>query len=135
MNLLSEYQKKKLLENSNVESITEKHVHFTSSFKIKAVEQNLKGENPDEIFKNHGIDLSLFSERYAEYAIKRWKKKYNKKGRDSLKITETGINATGRPKKDGPENYTKEELWNLLHLQKEMIIEIKKQKALAKKKK
>ena len=135
MILLSDQQRRKLLENPNVEEITEKHIHFTSDFKIEAVELNLKGMSPEEIFKTHELDLSLFTDRYADYAIKRWRKKYNSEGKNSLSTSETGTKATGRPKKDGPEDYTKEELWKLLHLQRYMIIEIKKQKALAKKKK
>lgn len=135
MILLSDQQRRKLLENPNVEEITEKHIHFTSDFKIKAVELNLKGDSPEEIFKTHGFDLSLFAERYANYTIKRWRKKYNEEGKSSLNNSQTGTKATGRPKKESPEDYTKEELWKLLHLQRDMIIEIKKQKALAKKKK
>jgi transposase-like protein len=135
MILLSDHQIRKLLENPNVEEITEKHIHFTPEFKIRAVELNLKGTSPEEIFQTHGFDLSLFTDRYAVYAIKRWRKKYNEEGKSSLNTSQSGTKATGRPKKDGPEDYTKEELWNLLHLQRDMIIEIKKQKALAKKKK
>lgn len=135
MILLSDHQRRKLLENPNVEEITEKHIHFTPDFKIKAVQLNLKGVSPEEIFQTHGLDLSLFTDRYADYAIKRWRKKYKDEGKTSLSTPQTGTKTLGRPKKDRPEDYTKEELWKLLHLQRDMIIEIKKQKALAKKKK
>lgn len=82
MNNLSDYQRRKLLENPNVEEITEKHIHYSSSFKIRAVESYLKGEKPADIFKDAGIDPSMFDEGYCLYAIKRWKKKYKEQGVD-----------------------------------------------------
>ena len=60
MRKLSVYQKRKLLENPNIEKITEKNVTFTSKFKIKAVEQYYKGLNPDQIFTDAGINLKIF---------------------------------------------------------------------------
>jgi hypothetical protein len=137
MNQLSDYQKRKLLENPNVEEITEKHVHFAASFKIKAVESYLKVKHPDDIFFEAGIDLTIFEDnRYCLSSLKRWKKKYEEEGRDSLKENGTGKNSTGRPKNENLDDLTYDELQVIVQIQRDMIteLELKKKLALAKKK-
>jgi len=57
---LSDYQKKVLLKNSNVDKITEKHVIYTYRFKIMAIEQYLKGWTANEIFEDAEIDPHYF---------------------------------------------------------------------------
>jgi hypothetical protein len=133
---LSDHQRQKLLENPNIEEITEKHIHYSSSFKIKAVESYLKGLRPSEIFKAAGFESSLFDDDYCLYAIKRWKKKYKNEGRESLKISNTGLKAKGRPKPEDVNNLTYEELQTIVEIQRELIAELEKKKdlALAKKK-
>jgi transposase len=128
MNELSDYQRRKLLENPNVEEITEKHIHYSSSFKIKAVESYLKGEKPSDIFKDAGIDPSMFDEGYCLYAIKRWKKKYEEQGRDSLKVSNTGTKATGRPKSQNLDDLTYEELQTIVEIQRALLAEYEKKK-------
>lgn len=136
MNELSDYQKRKLLENPNVEEITEKHIHFAASFKIKAVEGYLKGKHPDDIFLEAGIDPVIFEDKYCLSSLKRWKKKYEEDGRESLKESGTGKNATGRPKNENLDDLTYEELQVIVQIQRDMIkeLELKKKLALAKKK-
>ena len=134
MNQLSDYQRRKLLENPNVESITESHVHFAGEFKIWAVENYLKGKRPDDLFIEAVIDLSFFEEKYASSCLKRWKKKYINEGKASLLINLTGINSTGRPVEEKHDHLSYEELVELVAIQKEIIADLKKKKALAKKK-
>lgn len=136
MNLLSDYQRRKLLENPNVEEITEKHIHYSASFKIKAVESYIKGISPVEIFKQAGIDPSFFEEDYCLNTVKRWKKKYELEGRDSLKISGSGLKATGRPRVENLDELTYEELQTIVEIQRKLIseLELKKKLALAKKK-
>lgn len=133
MNQLSDNQRRKLLENPNVESITESHVHFKGEFKIWAVERYLGGTRPDDLFIEAGIDLSLFEEKYAASNLKRWKKKYMYEGKAALRLNSTGKNATGRPKVEKLEDLSKEQLIELVQMQREMMDEIKKLRALAKK--
>lgn len=99
MERFSEADKKTLLSNKYVERITGSHVVFTSIFKIKAVEMNLAGKSPDEIFLNLGIDPSYFLPEYPKKSISRWKKVYLEEGKDALKLEKRGKNATGRPKR------------------------------------
>jgi|SaaInlV_165m_DNA_1040744.scaffolds.fasta_scaffold33723_1 hypothetical protein len=135
MRKLSVYQKRKLLENPNIEKITEKNVTFTSKFKIKAVEQYYKGLNPDQIFTDAGINLKIFLPKYAKSCVKRWKEKYELHGRDSLKTNSTGINASGRPKKEDPDELTLDELRVMVEIQREVIDMLKKNRASVKPKK
>lgn len=135
MQELSNYQKKVLLNNSNVEKILEKNVIFTSNFKISAVEKFLKGMKPDHIFEEAQINLSFFARDYARFCLKRWKKKYFDEGRDSLKISQTGKQATGRPKSINTDEMTMEELKAIVEIQNEVIAMLKKNRALTKKKK
>ncbi len=135
MQELSNYQKRVLLRNSNVEKITEKHISYTSKFKIRAVEKYLKGFSPNEVFEDSDIDPQYFIKGYCKSCIKRWKKKYFEEGKDSLKASKTGLKSTGRPKSDDLDELTMEELKALVEIQDEMIGMLKKNRALAKKKK
>lgn len=136
MHHLTEIQKKKLLENPNVEEITTNHIHYSGAFKIKAVESYLKGERPIQIFQNAGIDTSFFEENYCLYAIKRWKKKYEKEGSESLKISNTGRESSGRLADGDLNELSYEELQTIVEIQRKIIaeLELKKKLALAKKK-
>ena len=75
MDQLSKDQKQKLLKNPNVEKITENHVVFKASFKIKAVELYINGKSPASIFTEAQIPLQYFKDRYCDSCLKRWKKK------------------------------------------------------------
>ena len=135
MQELSDYQRRVLLNNPNVEKITEKHVIYKSSFKIKVVEKYLNGQKPDEIFKEAEINPKYFIKKYCQFCIKRWKKKYFDQGRDSLKTSQTGKQATGRPKAINTGEMTMEELKAMVEIQHEVIDMLKKNRTLPKKKK
>jgi hypothetical protein len=135
MQELSDYQRRLLLKSPNVEKITEKHVVYKSKFKIKAVEKYLNGWKPTEIFEDAGIDPGYFINGYCRSCVKRWKKKYFEEGKEALKISQTGKNATGRPKSINTEEMTIDELKAMVEIQHEVIDMLKKNRALAKKKK
>lgn len=132
---LTPYQRRVLSKNPNVEKITEKHVIYTSNFKIKAVEKYIKGLSPCEIFENAEIDPSYFKTNYCQSCIKRWKRKYFDEGKASLKQSLTGTKATGRPKLVNTDEMTVEEMKAVIEVQQEVIAMLKKNRALAKKKK
>lgn len=136
MHFLSDAQKRAILENPNVEEITEKQIHFKSEFKIKAVESYLNGINPDDIFIRAGIPIDLFEKRYCYYTLKKWKEKYLNEGKESLSENKTGLGATGRPIEENLNNLSYEELQTIVQIQREVIkdLELKKKMALAKKK-
>jgi len=126
-------QKMVLLENPNVLKITENHLVFKPEFKVRAVEFYLKGMTADEIFISHGFEPSFFEDGYFRFNLKRWKLKYELKGKDSLLEEDRGKGSTGRPKTVDLDEYTVEDLKALVYIQDQIIEEIKKKKALAKK--
>lgn len=134
MQNLTDKQKRVLLENSNVEKITEKHVVYTSKFKIHALEAYLRGQSPNQIFLDAGIDPDFFVTKYCQSCLKRWKKKYQESGIESLKEDKRGSGSTGRPKDESLNELTYEELLTVVEIQREVITDLKKRNALAKKK-
>ena len=134
MHNLSDYQRRKLLENPNVEKITEKHVIFTSKFKVKSVEAYLDGLSATEIFQRAKINLNYFKPLYAQFCIKKWKKKYVEHGKESFSIEKRGSSNVGRPKKENLDELTYGELQAIVEIQRGVIEELKKKRALAKKK-
>ena len=135
MQNLSDYQRRVLLKNPNVEKISAQNVVYKSNFKIKAVEKYLKGWKPNEIFEDAEIDPNYFIKNYCQSCLKRWKKKYFEEGKSSLKVSQTGKQATGRPKKSNTDDLTMDELKAIVQIQEEVIVMLKKNRALAKKKK
>lgn len=99
MEKLSEPEKNALLASKYVAKVTGSQVSFTSSFKIKAVEMNLEGKSPSEIFLFLGIDVALFLPGYPKKCITRWKKIFLKEGKEGLQEDKRGKKAKGRPKK------------------------------------
>jgi transposase len=116
MHELSDYQRRKLLKNPIVEKVTEKHVYYTAAFKIWAVDQYIKGEPSIKIFESKGIDTSLFIKDYCRSCLKRWKKQYIEKGKNSFNLEYRGSGSTGRPRKP-----TYEELEAIVAIQREAL--------------
>lgn len=134
MHALSEHQKSELLANPNVKEITDKSIVYTSAFKTKAVELYLAGQNPNKIFSNANIPIDYFKRDYCRCCIKRWVIKYKSDGKESLAEDLRGVHSTGRPKNENLNDLSYDELLALVEIQKGVIEELKKKKALAKKK-
>lgn len=126
-------QKKILLKNPNVLKLTENHLVFKPEFKFIAVNFYLQGMSPDEIFIAHDFNPSFFEPDYFRSCLKRWKIKIEIYGDDAFSTETRGRDSLGRPKNDGLENASIDDLRALVWIQKEMLEEIKKKKALAKK--
>lgn len=94
----SESDRKSLLSNRYVESVTASQVQFTPEFKIKALKLHDKGLRPKDIFLQLGIDPLHFLPGYPKKCLSRWKKILEKDGEKGLKQEKRGKNATGRPK-------------------------------------
>jgi len=133
MQELTDFQRRKLLKNPNVEKITEKHVVYAAEFKVKAVQSYLNGLSPNEIFTNAGINLSFFKAHYTQSYLKKWKKKFLENGKASFFVEKRGSGQGGRPKKENLDELTYEELQAIIEIQKGVIEELKKKRALAKK--
>jgi transposase len=118
----SESDRSKLLANPNVLKVTASNVSFTPEFKLKALKSHKTGLSPNKIFEDAGIDLSLFSDEYAKFSLRRWKNSFNKLGANGFKEEHRGKGATGRPAKkfkslQDEVNYLRAELDALKKLQ------------------
>lgn len=127
-------QRSKLLANRNVHDVTDKTVTFIPDFKIKAVHQYLEGASPIKIFEDAGFPVEYFKDSYCKNCIKRWVKKFRTEGENSLRINERGRSSSGRPKEERLDELTYDELLALVEIQKGALEELRKQRALAKKK-
>lgn len=133
MHAFTSQQRSRLLANKNVHEITEKNLYFTPAFKLKAVKQYLAGKQPNQIFFEADIPIEYFKPHYCRCCIKKWFKKFKTEGEDSLLIDKRGQGSTGRPKVKF-EKLTYDELLALVEIQKGALEELKKKKALVKKK-
>lgn len=133
MQNLSKAHKKALLENPNVVKITESHVVFTPKFKVKAVELYLSGTSPTDIFVSNGIDPSIFIPDFCRNCIKRWVVKYESEGKDAFSRETRGSGTPTKPVKSNLDSYSMDDLKSIILVQEEMIEELKKRKALARK--
>lgn len=125
-------QKAELLSNPNVVKITENHLNFTPEFMILAVELYYDGLEAEEIFEVNGFNTKYFEKDYLRLSLKRWKLKYEVRGKESFFTESRGSGATGRPKTNLDE-LTVDELKAIIFIQGELLEEVKKKKALAKK--
>ena len=105
-------------------------------FKIKAVKLYLSGMSPKQIFQEENIPIDYFQDDYFRNCIKRWLYKFKNEGEDSLKEDGRtfGAGGPGRPKSENLDVLTYDELLTLVEIQKGVIEDLKKKKALAKKK-
>lgn len=88
-----------LMKTGHVQKITSSQVVFTPEFKIKALEMNLAGRNPFDIFLSLGVDPAFFLPEFPKKCISRWKSIYNREGEEGLREEKRGKGATGRPKR------------------------------------
>ena len=131
MHDLNADQRKILSKNPNVLKVTNHHVVYTKSFKIKAIKLSLEGKPSDEIFKDAGIRLDFFKADYAFFNLRRWHKKYEKDGLEGFDKEARGSSTNGRSR--SREDLTYDELLAVVEIQEEVIEALKNKKALAKK--
>ena len=130
----SEDERKSLLSNQNVLKVTDKSICFTPEFKLEALKLYKKGQSSNSIFEDYGFDPKMFKKDYFLKTLKRWSKKVIKEGKKSLSQESRGRKSTGRPKKQSLDELSMEEMKALLESQQEVIEELKKHHALARKK-
>jgi transposase len=57
--IFNEHQRKRIESNPNVASVSDRAIQYTSEFKIRAVQENLEGKGPSQIFIENGFDLEI----------------------------------------------------------------------------
>ncbi len=96
MSSFSSKDRKDLENNPNVLKVTTSNVAYTTDFKAKALRRRKEGATPQEVFREAGIDLSLFGESYAKKCLQRWEKM--EKAAGGLNKERRGSKSTGRPR-------------------------------------
>lgn len=76
MATLSKEVRQKLEPNIHIYKVTSKNIYYTDDFKVKAVEEYNHGKEPEDIFKDSGIDVNILSryrkEKYIEGRLQKW---------------------------------------------------------------
>lgn len=98
--LFNEYQRRQLEANSYVKSVSDRAIQYTADFKIHAVQLNLAGKGPIEIFREAGFDLEIIGMNKAQSALARWRKTFQAYGEAGFLQERRSKASSGRPKKE-----------------------------------
>jgi len=90
MSIFTEEQRKSLLSNDNVESLTSKNIRYSKEFIKKALELRSEGVPAPEIWASSGFDVSFFKPKYFHKTIIRWKEKLESRGIESFETENRG---------------------------------------------
>lgn len=93
----TEFQRKQLENNPNVSHVTEKNISYAPEFKEKAVQENLAGKGPMDIFLSHGFDIHVIGAHKPKQCLKRWRRSHEKYGNEGFYTELRGKGSTGRP--------------------------------------
>jgi transposase len=95
--IFNEHQRKRIESNPNVASVSDRAIQYTSEFKIRAVQENLEGKGPSQIFIENGFDLEIIGAKKAKSSLSRWRNTYNTYGEQGFLEERRGKGSTGRP--------------------------------------
>lgn len=83
----TEVQIKELLANKNVENCSDRSITYNKRFKVWAVNKYYEeGYSPRMIFEEAGFDISIVGESTPCFSLQRWRREYQARGLDSLKL-------------------------------------------------
>ena len=95
--IFNEHQIRQLESNLNVASVSDRAIQYTPEFKIRAVNENLTGKGPAQIFEENGFDLNLIGIGKAQSSLKRWRKTFKELGEEGFQLERRGKGSSGRP--------------------------------------
>lgn len=95
--IFNELQRRVLESNPNVASVSDRAIQYTANFKLKAVEENLSGKGPVQIFVEAGFDLEIIGTKKAQSSLARWRTTYKTFGKEGFLEERRGKGSTGRP--------------------------------------
>ncbi|WP_391116643.1 IS3 family transposase [Psychrobacillus sp. L3] len=95
--LFNEHQRRQLESNPNIVSVSDRAIQYKSEFKIRAVQENLAGKGPSQIFIENGFDLETIGVKKAKWSLSRWRNTYNTYGEQGFLEERRGKGSTGRP--------------------------------------
>lgn len=88
-----------MLRNPNVLKCSEKAITYSKEFKVQAVKRNKEGVSANRIFEAAGFDRNIIGKNKPQALLGSWRKIYNIKGEESLRIETRGKGGGGgRPK-------------------------------------
>ncbi|WP_400242725.1 IS3 family transposase [Niallia sp. JL1B1071] len=88
---------KMLKRNPNVQSVSERAITYTDSFKNRFMDEYLGGKLPRQIFMDNDFDVDVIGIKRIEQSAYRWKKAYEKDG--LIGLTDSRKAGSGRPLK------------------------------------
>lgn len=95
--IFNEHQIRQLESNPNVASVSDRSIQYTPEFKIRAVNENLTGKGPAQIFEENGFDLNLIGYRKAQSSLSRWRTTFKELGEEGFLLERRGKGSSGRP--------------------------------------
>ncbi len=95
--LFNEHQMRQLDSNPNVASVSDRAIQYKAEFKIRAVQENLGGKGPSQIFIENGFDLEIIGVKKAKWSLSRWRNTYNTYGEQGFLEERRGKGSKGRP--------------------------------------
>lgn len=95
--IFNEHQIRQLESNLNVASVSDRAIQYTPEFKIRAVNENLTGKGPAQIFEENGFDLNLIGIGKAQSSLKRWRTTFKELGEEGFLLERRGKGGSGRP--------------------------------------
>lgn len=95
--IFNEIQMKLLEQNPNVQHVSDRSISYKQEFKVEAINENLKGKGPAQIFIEHGFDLEVIGTDKPGQCLNRWRKTYEQFGEDGFFTERRGKGAAGRP--------------------------------------
>lgn len=95
--IFNEHQRRQLESNLNVASVSDRAIQYNAEFKIRAVQENLGGKGPSQIFIENGFDLGVIGTKKAKSSLSRWRNTYKTYGEQGFLEERRGKGSTGRP--------------------------------------
>ena len=95
--IFNEIQMKWLETNPNVDHVSERSISYTPQFKILAVQENMNGKGPVQIFTEHGFDLHIIGSSKPKECLKRWRRIFKEFGEEGFLTERRGKGNTRRP--------------------------------------
>ena len=96
--IFNEHQRRQIETNPNVASVSDRSIQYTADFKLKAVQENLAGKGPVQIFQEADFDLEIIGIKKAQSALSRWKAAFKTLGEQAFLEERRGKGSTGRPR-------------------------------------
>ncbi|ERN53457.1 hypothetical protein A33I_11340 [Alkalihalophilus marmarensis DSM 21297] len=95
--IFTESQRKELESNPNIIKVSDRSITYSPEFKMIAVEENAKGKGPQQIFIEHGFDLSIIGSKKPKHCVNRWRSIFERYGEEGFYTERRGKGAIGRP--------------------------------------